>query len=443
MADVAEPWGSAESDGASVRDLFDPVSLEARLVEARARRARVLATRSGGYGPVAVWVFCASLQSFPINPAEASALLLRPGRWRHFGLGCGLPGQAAGARPIVHVAPPSPMTLPVVSTAPAGVPTPEGLPRQPDASSLLARAGVPRLVPPQPTDVLLPEMASLVFSPGALGSRTHSKFSSGGPIAASRSRSITSPAPLGHLGATNSLVRIPPFVLDLSDGDSVPRVWRYSSVPGASSAGSPSDFRPLFPPIAKPSGDPGILPPGTPEPPTTPLPPPTAKPSTPQVPTSGTRPQDPRTPPPSTPKPPTTRPPSAAQPTPTAGTPEPPSKPSHTARGQGGSKPQPAAGTSKARGNAIDRDRGQRGISEPNRSGRSAGRGHAGLSGHSHDPRNGLSSGRGNSGKSSRGASDRGGHGNGHSGRGGGPGNSGKGNSGKGGSGKGNGGKSR
>ena len=43
MANVAEHWGSAGADGPFAVDLLNPVALEARLVEARARRSRALA----------------------------------------------------------------------------------------------------------------------------------------------------------------------------------------------------------------------------------------------------------------------------------------------------------------------------------------------------------------------------------------------------------------
>ena len=48
MQDIVErDWSGAGSDGRTVRDLFDPAKLEARLVEARARRERALAARRG------------------------------------------------------------------------------------------------------------------------------------------------------------------------------------------------------------------------------------------------------------------------------------------------------------------------------------------------------------------------------------------------------------
>ena len=392
MADVAEPWGSAESDGASVRDLFDPVSLEAKLVEARARRARILDARSAAKGPTR------SGSSAPRFEARRSTLRLL---LFLFGLAAGatsaivalFPAKLLTAMPAVPVAPLGLTTLPIVLSAPAGVP--DRPPHLLDSLSLIARVGVPMLVPPHPADVLPPPMASLVIAADALVSSPHPDLPSGRPIAVSRSRSITSPVPpFRVLRATGSLVRSQPLVPDTSEGGPIQALWLYRSAPEAPSAGSPSDFGPLSPPTVKPpaapvspsessSGDPGTLFPGTQEPPTTPLPPSVDK--LPDVPVSPprSRPHVPSTPPSGASKPPTTRSPSIAQPTPTVSKPEPPSKLSDAARGQRGSKPEPAAGPSKGRGNSISRDMSRHGLSEPKRSGRSAEHGRGGLSGHS------------------------------------------------------------
>ena len=86
MSEVARRWGpETAAPEPSIEDLLEPIALEARLAEARARRTQVLATKSGnpalvvGASPPAA---PPALREPSCSSCHLFSSVLRPGRRR-------------------------------------------------------------------------------------------------------------------------------------------------------------------------------------------------------------------------------------------------------------------------------------------------------------------------------------------------------------------------
>ena len=144
MADGAEQFGLAGSGGSAASDLCDPIAFEARLAEARARRAAALAASAPARSaePTAIPVLTAPPDQRPREPAARGSGLLRPV------LLAGLVVVAAGAAAVLTLAPlaraPAPAANPVAPVL-AGLPAPVALPAPAPAQAAVANAPLPHL----------------------------------------------------------------------------------------------------------------------------------------------------------------------------------------------------------------------------------------------------------------------------------------------------------
>ena len=139
MANVAEHWGSAGADGPFAADLLNPVALEARLVEARARRSRALAAKKDAApGPLAA---LRDVQA----PARRSAARAWPVALPIFlaGLVAGAVTMALFARAVPHGAAPAPhLGLAAAALAPPADGALPALPRGGDPFSVIPIAAL-------------------------------------------------------------------------------------------------------------------------------------------------------------------------------------------------------------------------------------------------------------------------------------------------------------
>ena len=132
MSEVARLWGPETAvRTSSTEDSPEPIALEARLAEARARRTQVLATKSGTPAPIPP----PAARAFPHAPPPFLASLAA--------------GAIAAALGVLWIAGPFAAPSPVAS-APEAITVPPAVPAQPAAGDF--RRGARTVAPVAPTD---------------------------------------------------------------------------------------------------------------------------------------------------------------------------------------------------------------------------------------------------------------------------------------------------
>jgi hypothetical protein len=162
MADGAEHFGATRADGPGIAELLDPVALEARLAEARARRAVALARRAADAAAPAIPPLTADARPARRHPAPSARQWRRP---LAFALALTLAtaaGLAALRLPLLRAEPPEAATALLAVLTP--LPPPVAVAAATGAQPTVA----PQLVPPLHPAAPEPPPPSLAGAPAVL-----------------------------------------------------------------------------------------------------------------------------------------------------------------------------------------------------------------------------------------------------------------------------------